>query len=121
MTSYTISSEYEPRPFDSYWPEVSTIVDCLSYTEFCQRWRDKYPKLMIKSQALDFCDTCYICRNYYKSIKKESYEKPDDLIDDYDDDVEDDSVYGYGNELDVITYVELEVKNTQCKKSKQHY
>ena len=36
--------------------------------------------------------------NYYKSLEKKSYEKPDDFIDD------DDAVDGYVNNNDVITY-----------------
>ena len=57
-----------------------------------------------------FCGACYIFRNYYKSVKKESYEKSNDWInDDYDDD-DDDGYYaadGDGNNPDVITNVKL--------------
>ena len=70
MTSYTTSAEYEPRPFDASWHEVSTRLDCLSYTAFLRRWIDKFPKLMIKSKDLDVCDGCYIFRNYYNILKK---------------------------------------------------
>ena len=55
---------------------------------------------MIKSKALDFCDACYIFRNYYKSLKKEPYEKSDDLIDDYDYDYDDDYDYDYDYDTD---------------------
>ena len=34
MTSYTTTDEYELRPFDSAWYEVSTILDFLSYIFF---------------------------------------------------------------------------------------
>ena len=51
-------------------------------------------------------------------FKKESYEKPDDFFDEEDDD--DDYFDGYGNDPDVITYIELEMQNTQYKKAKQH-
>ena len=72
---------------------------------------------MIKSNSQDFCDTCYIFSNYYKSLKKESYEKSDSLIDEYDDD---DDNYGDVNDPDFITDVKLGVQNTQYKKSKWH-
>ena len=85
MKSYATSAEYEPRSFDADWPKVSTILDCLSYTTFWRRWRDKFPKLNINSKALDVCDACYIFCNYYKVLKKESYEKSDGFIDDDDD------------------------------------
>ena len=75
MTSYTLSDEYEPRPFDAVWPEGSTILYCLSYTAFMQKCSDKLPKIIIKSKALDVCDACCIFCNCYKSLKKESYEK----------------------------------------------
>ena len=81
---------------------------------------------MIKSKALYVCDACYMFRHYYKSLKKESYEKPDYWTDYNDDDYEDnddynnDSVAGYVNDPDAITDVELEVKNTQYKKAHQH-
>ena len=39
---------------------------------------------------MDVCDACYIYRNYYKCLKKESYEKSDDSIDNDDDDYYDD-------------------------------
>ena len=55
---------------------------------------------MIKSKALDVCDTCYIFRNCYKSLKKESYQKPDYLINDYDDDDYDNDAFDVdGNNL----------------------
>ena len=73
---------------------------------------------MIKSKALYVCDACYIFHNYYKSVKKESYEKSDDWInDDYDDD-DDDGYYaadGDGNGPNVTTDVELKVQNTQYR------
>ena len=81
---------------------------------------------MVKSKALGVFDACYIFCNYYKSLKKESYEKADDLIDDYDDDDDyddyddDDAVDGDGNDPDFITDVELKVQNTQNKKSERH-
>ena len=68
----------------------------MSYTDFWRRWRDKIPKLIIKSKDLDVFDACYIFRNYYKSLNKESYEKPYSFIDDdddYDDDDDDDDDY----------------------------
>ena len=122
MTSYTTSTEYEPWPFYTAWSEGSTILDFLSYTAFWRCWSDKFPKLMIKSKALVVCDSCYIFSHYYKSLKKESYEKPDDLIYDYDDydDYYDDAVDGDRNDPDVITYVELGVQNSQHTKSKRH-
>ena len=88
MTTYTKSSEYEPRPFYAACPKGSTILDCLIYNTFWRRWGDKSPKIFIKSKDLDVCDSCYIFCNYYKSIKKESYEQPYYFIDydDYDDD-----------------------------------
>ena len=62
---------------------------------------------MIYSKALDLCDAFYIFCNYYRSLKKEWYEKSDYFIDDYDDDDDDDDDYdaddGFGNNLDVIT------------------
>ena len=64
MTSYTTSAEYEPRPFNAAWTEGSTRFYCFSYTDFWRRWSDKFPKLMIKSKALDICDACYIFCNY---------------------------------------------------------
>ena len=115
MTSYTTSAEYEPRPFDATWTEVSTILYCLRYTAFWWIWSDKFPRLIIKSKALDICYACCISCNYYKSLKKESYEKPYDFIDDYDD-----AVHGYGNDPNLITDVELEVHNKQYTKSKRH-
>ena len=70
MTSYTASDEYETILFDAACPEGYTILDYLSCTEFWRLWSDKFPKLMIKSKALDVCDACHIFINYYKSIKK---------------------------------------------------
>ena len=66
---------------------------------------------MIKSKALDICDTSYIFCNFYKSHKKEWYQNVDDLIHDDDDDDDDDygAVYGDGNNPYVITDLELEV------------
>ena len=58
MGNYTTSAEYEPRPFDVAWTEVSTILDCLRYTDFWRRWSNKFPKLFIKSKALDVRDAC---------------------------------------------------------------
>ena len=93
--------------------------DCLRYTEFLGRWSNKFPQLVIESKALDGCDYCYIFCNCYKSLKQESYEKPDDSIDDYDyDDDDDDDNYavdGDGKNPYVITDIKLEVKihNTQ--------
>ena len=81
MKNYTTSFEYELGPFDVAWTEVSTRLYCLRYTAFWRRWRDNFPRLIIKSKALDVCDACYIYRNYYKCLKKESYEKSDDFID----------------------------------------
>ena len=120
MTSYTTSAEYKPRPFDAACPEGSTILDCLSYTAFWRHRSDKFSELIIKSKALDVCDDCYIFCHYYNSLKKESYEKPDDFIndDDYYDD--DDDVDEHGNYPDVITDVKLEVQNTQDTKAKLH-
>ena len=57
-TSYTTLAEYEPRPFDAVWPEGSTRLDCLNYNGFWRHWRDKFPKLIIKSKALGVCDSC---------------------------------------------------------------
>ena len=81
----------------------------------------------MRYKALYVCYACYIFRNYYKSIKKELYEKPYDWIhDNYDDDDEDDddddddAVGGDGNDPVVITDVELKVQNTQNKKSERH-
>ena len=82
MTSYTTSYEYGPIQLDESWPEGSTRLDCLSYTIFCRRWIDKFPKLMIKSKVLDVCDACYIFCNYYKIIEKGKYEISDDLMND---------------------------------------
>ena len=67
ITIYTTSDEYEPRPFDAAWTEVSTRVYCLSYNYFWQHWSNKFPKLIIKSKALDFCDACYIFCNHMKN------------------------------------------------------
>ena len=120
VTSYTTSAEYEPIPFDVAWPEESTRLDCLRYTAFWRRWSNKIPKLIIKSKALDVCDACYIFCNYYKSLKKESYEKSDDFIDDDDDDDDDDVVDGDVKGPGVITDVELEVQNTQYTKKSWH-
>ena len=87
---------------------------------------------MIKSKALDICDACYLFCNYYHSLKKESYEKSDDLTDDDDDDNDDDDDDddddydddddddGDVNDPNVITDVELEVKNTQYTKANWH-
>ena len=78
---------------------------------------------MIKSKALYVCDACYIFHNYYKSDKKESYWKSDDLIDDDDYYDDDDGYYAadvYRNGPNVTTDVELEVKNTQYIKAKRH-
>ena len=51
---------------------------------------------MIKSKNLDVCDACYIFHNYYKNLKKESYEKPDYLIyDNHDYDYEYNFDYDY--------------------------
>ena len=77
---------------------------------------------MIKSKALDVCDACYIFCNYYKILKKDSYKKSDDLIDDDGDDDDDDDcdVDGDGNDTDVITDVKMEMQNTQYTKSKSH-
>ena len=58
MTSYTTSTEYEPRPFDSARSEVSTILDCLNYAAFGRRWSNIFPKIIIKSKALGICDAC---------------------------------------------------------------
>ena len=115
MTSYTISAEYEPRPFDAALPEGSTRLDCLSRTDFWRRCSNKFPKLIIKSKTLDVYYACYIFLNYCKILDKYSYKKSDDFIDNGDD-----VVYGYGNDLDVVTDVELEVQNTQYTKSKRH-
>ena len=73
MKNYTTSYEYEPRPFDAAWIEGSPRLDFLSYTTFWRFWSNKCPKLIIKSKDLDVCDACYTFRNYYKSLKKESY------------------------------------------------
>ena len=55
---------------------------------------------MMKSKSLDVCDSCYIFRNYYKSLKEESYEKSYGFIDDDDDYYyDDDAMYGYGKIL----------------------
>ena len=67
MKIHTTSDEYEPRPFDAAWTEVSTRVYCLSYNYFWQHWSNKLPKLIIKSKALDFCDACYIFCNHMKN------------------------------------------------------
>ena len=120
MTIYTISAEYEPRMFDESWPEVSTGLYFLIYTYFWWRWKDKFPELIIISRALDVCNAGYIFRNYYKSLKKRSYEKPDYFIDDDDDDDDDDENYavdGCVNDPNVITDEELEgqIKSTQKK------
>ena len=55
-------------------------------------------------------------------LRKNHMKKPDDFIDDDDDDDDEDdyAVYGYGNNPNVINDVELEVKNTQYTKAKQH-
>ena len=82
MKIYTTSAEYEPRSFDATWTEGSEKLDCMSYTDFWRSWINTFPKLIIKSKALYVCDACYICRNYYNSLNKESYEKPDYFIDD---------------------------------------
>ena len=53
-----------------------------------------------------YCDACYIFCHYYKSLKKESYKKSDNFIDDDDGyDAVDEDV----NDPNVITYVKLEV------------
>ena len=67
---------------------------------------------MIKSKAQNIFDACYISRNYYKNLNKESSEKSDVLIDDYDDDDDDDddAVDGDENNPGFITDVELEVQ-----------
>ena len=76
---------------------------------------------MIKSKVLGVCDDCYVFCHYYQIFKKESYEKSDDLIDDYDDYDDDNfAVDGYRNNLDVITYVEFKVLNTLYTKENQH-
>ena len=62
-------------------------------------------------------DDFYIFLNYYKSFKKESYEKLDGYIDDDDYDYD---VDGDGNDTDVITDVELEVRNNKNTKAKRH-
>ena len=103
ITSYTTSAEYEPRPFDASWPEGSTILYCLRYTSFWRRWRDKFPKLIIKSNILGVCDAYYIFRNYYKSLKKELYDKSDHLIDYYDNYDNYYAVDADGNDPNVIT------------------
>ena len=64
ITSYTTSSEYEQIPFDAVSPEGSTRLNFLSYTDFWRRWINKFPKLIIISNALDVCDDCYIFRKY---------------------------------------------------------
>ena len=70
---------------------------------------------------MDVCDDFYIFCNDCKSIKKESYEKPDDFInDDDDDDYDGDAVDGDGKNPDVITDVKLEVQDTQYTKAKRH-
>ena len=66
---------------------------------------------------MDVFDACWIFSNYLKSLRKESYEKSDDFIDNDDDDY---AVYGDGKDLDVITDVELEVQNIQYTKVKRH-
>ena len=70
---------------------------------------------MIKKKKLDVCDDCCMFRHYYKSLKKESYEKSDNFIDDDDDAVDEDINYH-----SIITEVELEVKNTQYTESKRN-
>ena len=73
---------------------------------------------MIESKALNICDACYIFFNYYKNLKKESYIKSDDLIDDYYDNdyYYKDAVDGNRHYLYVITGVKLELQNTQYTK-----
>ena len=87
-------------------------MNCLSYTNFWWIWSNKFPKLIIKSKALDVFDSCYILLNYYNSLKKELYEKSDGFIDD-DDNYENDydAVGGDVNNPGVIMDVELEVQN----------
>ena len=63
---------------------------------------------MIKSKALDVCNTCYIFFDYYKSLKKEPYEKSDDLIDDYDYDYDDDYDYDYDYDYDDDYYYDTD-------------
>ena len=60
------------------------------------------------------CDACYIFHHYYKGLRKYSYEKPDYFIDD-------DAVDGYGNYLDVITNVWLEVQDAKYKNQSGTY
>ena len=74
---------------------------------------------MIKKRDLYVCDPGYIFSNYYKFFKKESYIKTYDLIDDYGDDNNDD-VHVDEKNMDNIIDVELKVKNTPYKQSKQH-
>ena len=70
MTSYTPSSEYVSRPFDSAWLEGSTRLDFWGYTDFWRRWSNECTKQMIKSKYSDVCDACYILYNYYKTLTK---------------------------------------------------
>ena len=77
---------------------------------------------------MDFCYAGYIFSNFNKSLKKESYEKSDDFIDDCDyydddnhDDYDDDDYFDVnGNDPDDITDVKLEVPNTEYTKAKWH-
>ena len=71
---------------------------------------------MIESKDLNACGACYIFRNYYKILKKHSYETPDDFIDDYDDDDDHNYVGGDVDYPNVIVGVKLEEQNTQYTK-----
>ena len=69
---------------------------------------------------MDFFYACYIFSNFNKSLKKDSYEKSVDFIDDCDyddddnhDDYDDDEYFDVdGNDPDDITDVKLEMPNT---------
>ena len=98
-------------------------MDSLGYTYFWWHWSNKFPKLVVKSKALGVCGACYIFCNYYKSLRKESYKRSNDFIDDDDDDdADDDSVDGDEdvNYPDVITDVELELQNIKYTNAKRH-
>ena len=56
--------------------------------------------MIIKSKDLDVCHACYTFRNYYNSLKKGSYEKSDDFIDNDDNDDDDDDFDRDGNDPD---------------------
>ncbi len=70
--NYGEVDNFEPRPFDEdLWPEGSTTLEVLTWSKFHQIWKQKLPKLRIRSKCEDTCPECWVLKNqfWYKSSR----------------------------------------------------